>query len=71
MTDERIARMNELWHKSKEAGLNPSEKEEQQTLRDEYMTAIRANLRGQLNQIKIKEQDGSVTDLGKKYGNKK
>ncbi len=71
MTEERIARMNELWHKSKGEGLNPEEKEEQQALRDEYMTAIRANLRGQLNQIKIKEQDGSITDLGKKYGKKK
>ena len=44
------------------------EKEEQAALRKEYIQTIRANLRGQLNNISIKEPDGSITDLGKKYG---
>ena len=37
-------------------------------LRQEYLAAIRANLRGTLNQISIKEPDGTITNLGKKYG---
>ncbi len=72
MTEERIGRMNELWHKSKtEEGLTEVELAEQKEIREEYMTAMRKNLRGQLDQIKIKEADGSITDLGKKYGSKK
>ena len=43
-------------------------KEEQTRLRQEYLEAIRANLRGTLNQISIKEPDGTITNLGKKYG---
>ena len=34
----------------------------------EYLAAIRSNLRSNLNNISIKEKDGSITDLGKKYG---
>ena len=34
----------------------------------EYIEAIRRNMRGTLNNISIKEKDGSITDLGKKYG---
>ena len=36
--------------------------------RKEYIESIRGNMRGQLNSILIKEKDGSITDLGKKYG---
>ena len=38
-------------------------------MRREYIEAVRRNLRGTLNSISIKEKDGSITDLGKKYGN--
>ena len=68
MTSEQIERMNTLYHKSQSVGLTLEEKEEQARLRKEYIAAIRANLRGTLNQISIKEPDGSITDLGKKYG---
>ena len=44
------------------------EKKEQAALRKEYIESIRGNMRGQLNSILIKEKDGSITDLGKKYG---
>lgn len=61
--------------KSKEGTLTEEERKEQQILRREYIDSVRMNLRGQLNNISIKEHDGSVTDLGKrhaeKYGNKK
>ena len=36
----------------------------------EYIEAFRRNLRGQLDNIDIKEADGSITNLGEKYGNK-
>lgn len=71
MTSEQIERINTLYHKSQSVGLTPEEKEEQARLRKEYIAAIRANLRGTLNQISIKEPDGSITDLGKKYGGMK
>ena len=48
-----------------------SEKKEQQILRREYVDAFKRNLRGQLNNISIKEKDGSITNLGEKYGQKK
>jgi uncharacterized protein YnzC (UPF0291/DUF896 family) len=68
--EERIARINELYHKSQSAGLTEDEKKEQQLLRQEYIAAIRESLRGNLNQISIQESDGTITDLGEKYGKK-
>ena len=47
------------------------EKAEQAELRKEYIAAVKGNLKAQLNNIRIKESDGSVTNLGEKYGNKK
>ena len=69
--DEKIKRINELYHKSQAEGLTDAEKKEQQLLRQEYVANVRANLRGQLNNINIQEKDGSITNLGEKYGNKK
>lgn len=69
MNQEMIDRINALYHKSQAEGLTEEEKEEQANLRKEYVLAIRSSLRGTLNNISIKEADGSVTDLGKKYGN--
>ena len=69
MKQEQIDRINELYHKSKGVGLTPEEKEEQDKLRKQYIADIRMSLRGSLNYISIKEKDGSIPDLGKKYGN--
>ena len=72
MTVEQMTkRINELYHKSQGEGLTDAEKEEQKELRQAYVANVRANLRGQLNNISIIEKDGSVTDLGKKFGDKK
>ena len=68
MDASRIARTNELYHKSQAVGLTEEEKEEQARLRQEYVAAIRGSLRNNLNNISIKEPDGSITDLGKKHG---
>ena len=71
MDEQKIARINELYHKSKAEGLTAKEWKEQQLLRREYIDAFKRNLRSQLNQISIQEMDGSITDLGEKFGNKK
>lgn len=65
--DEKIARINELYHKSQAEGLTDAEKEEQAALRREYVESVRANLRGQLNNIIIERPDGSQENLGEKY----
>ncbi len=69
MDEIKIKRINELYHKSKQEGLSRQEKEEQAVLRAEYIAAIRANLRGSLEQISVVEQDGSVTELSKRNEN--
>lgn len=69
--EEKIKRINELYHKSQKEGLNEQEKEEQKKLRQEYVASVRANLRGQLNQIDMVEKDGSVVNLGEKYSDGK
>ena len=65
MEESRIHRINELYHKSQKEGLTPEEKEEQTRLRAEYVAAVRANLRGTLNNVSIVEPDGSITELSK------
>ena len=68
MDQSKIDRINTLYHKSQATGLTEEEKQEQAALRKEYIEAIRTNMRANLNNISIQEQDGTVTDLGKKYG---
>jgi uncharacterized protein YnzC (UPF0291/DUF896 family) len=68
MNQEKIDRINALFHKSKSVGLTEEEKAEQAALRKDYIETIRSSLRGNLNSISIQEEDGSVTDLGEKYG---
>lgn len=67
MTVEQMtARINELYHKSQTEGLTEAEKEEQGRLRQAYVANVRANLRGQLDNISIVEKDGTITNLGDK-----
>ena len=68
ITQEMIDRINTLYHKSQAVGLTEEEKEEQASLRRDYIEAIRASMCSNLNSISIQEPDGSITDLGKKYG---
>ena len=64
--DEKIKRINELYHKSQAEGLSAEEKDEQARLRKEYINSVKVNLRSQLNNINIQTEDGSITNLGKK-----
>ena len=50
--------------------LTPEEKKEQHKLRKEFIASVRMNLRSQLDNINIQEKDGSITNLGEKYGSK-
>lgn len=68
--EEKIKRINELYHKSQAEGLTEEEKQEQEQLRREYVASVRANLRGQLNSITIQKEDGTLENLGEKYGKK-
>lgn len=53
ITKEKIDRINELARKKKECGLTEDESDEQMTLRAEYLSAVRANLKAQLDNIEI------------------
>ena len=61
MTEERIARLNELARKSKTIGLTEEEKQEQATLR----------LEAQLDNVYFLEKDGTKSKLQKKDEEKK
>lgn len=59
MEKEKIARINELAHLSKERPLTDAEKEEQKKLRDEYIMEIRASFGGILEHTVVEYPDGS------------
>ncbi len=59
--EEKVARINELYHKSKNEGLTEEEKNEQAALRKEYIQSFRNNIRATLENVSILEPDGSVT----------
>lgn len=61
--DERIKRINELYHKSQAEGLTEDEKAEQAKLRAEYVASVRNNLRAQLENVTVERPDGTVVSL--------
>lgn len=63
MLEDKIKRINELYHKSVKEGLTEEEKAEQLSLRKEYVAAIRADLRSSLENISLVNPDGSITDV--------
>ena len=69
MTEEKISRINELYRKSKAEGLTEAEKKEQDLLRKEFVASVRGALQAQLNNIDMVQEDGTVENLGEKYGN--
>lgn len=67
MTQEKIARINELAAKSRtEQGLTEEEQTEQAALRWEYVDAMKHSLKTQLDRTVIVNPDGSRTQLKKK-----
>ena len=65
--DERIKRINELYHK----GLTDEEKLEQSILRQEYVDSIKRNMKAQLDNIEIERPDGTTEKLKPSYKKKK
>ncbi|MDU5108312.1 MULTISPECIES: DUF896 domain-containing protein [unclassified Clostridium] len=55
--DDVIKRINELYKKSKEEGLNNEEKEEQQILRRRYIDSVKNNFRAQLETVELKKRN--------------
>ena len=53
VSKEQIARINELYKKQKNEGLSEEEKKEQAYLRRLYIDSMKANLKSQLDSIKI------------------
>ena len=71
MEAEKIDCINVLAHKAKSVGLTEEEKKERELLRKEYLASVRMNLRSQLDNIDVKMDDGTIVNLGEKYGLKK
>lgn len=69
MLEDKIKRINELYHKAQAESLTQEEAEEQGRLRAEYIASVRDNLRGTLNQVSLLNPDGTVTELSKKQKN--
>ena len=64
ITQQQIERINFLARKAKsEEGLTPEEKAEQTELRQAYVAAMRASLRGQLDNTVVVYPDGSRKKL--------
>lgn len=59
MTQEEIARINELARKSKTEELTAEEKTEQASLRKKYIDAMKKSFSDQLDRTLIVEADGS------------
>ena len=64
--EQLIKRINELSRKSETEGLTPEEKAEQTELRNEYRALVVGNLSSQLEGLKIKHPDGTITDVKRK-----
>ena len=71
MEVEKIDRINALAHKAKSVGLTEEEKKERDLLRRDYLASVRMNLRSQLDNIDVKQDDGTIVNLGERYGFKK
>lgn len=64
MKQEDIKRINELAKKSKTVeGLTDAELKEQAQLRKAYIENVKKNLKAQLDNIDIREADGSITHV--------
>lgn len=67
ITDEKVARINELARKSRTPeGLTEAEKAEQAALRREYVDAVKQSLEGHLQNTVILEPNGEKRKLKKK-----
>lgn len=66
VTNEQIARINELARKAKTTSLTPEEEQERKALREAYVAAFRESLQSQLDNTVVVHPDGSSEKLKKK-----
>ena len=67
----RLERINELAHKAKAEGLTPEEIAERDVLRKEYVAAVLGNVRAQLDNTYVVDQEGNKHKLSHKGGERK
>lgn len=70
MKQEKIDRISELTRISRTRELTPQEQKERQLLREEYLQAIRKNMKDLLDNTTIVRQDGRNVPHGKEKKNK-
>lgn len=58
-TKELLNRINYLSKKSKEVGLNATEKKEQESLRKEYLEGFKASFVEQITSVKVLDPEGN------------
>lgn len=63
MDQSKIDRINALAKKAKSVGLTPEETAERDVLRQEYVAAVRRNLRSQLDNTYIVDEKGNKRKL--------
>ncbi len=64
--EKLIKRINELAKKSREEGLSDKEKEEQATLRREYINKFRQGMENTLSNVYIMDENGNKRKVEKK-----
>ncbi|HLQ74070.1 MAG TPA: DUF896 domain-containing protein [Bacillota bacterium] len=73
ITEEKLARINELAKKQKADGLSVKEKNEQKKLREEYLQNFRKSFSSQIKSTKIIDPEGKdvTPDKIKRFRNDK
>ena len=66
MDKEKINRINELARLKKERGLTADELNEQAVLRREYIDEFKQNVHATLQNVRIQNEDGSLSKLKSK-----
>ncbi|WP_075617618.1 DUF896 domain-containing protein [Paenisporosarcina indica] len=59
LSQDKIARINELSKKSKSVGLTIEEAKEQTTLRKEYLETFRSSMRSTIENVKVVDPEGN------------
>lgn len=68
MKQEKVQRMNALYHKHTDGTITPEENQEWIALKREYIDSFKANLVGQLNNTYIVDEKGNKKKLQRKAG---
>lgn len=70
LSKEKIERINFLARKKRENGLTPGELKEQHNLRQEYLSAVRGQVRSTLDSTKFVDEKGNEIPVNHKYRHK-